>query len=109
VPKQQFCCLQCQFAAVHVDVDLYSNQTFPLCPPQAARVPYYGKMAGAVGNYNAHMVAYPNIDWQKVAEVGGASRHGSRTKLHPPSQPSWEMHLVCCKPFATRIRAFQCW
>jgi hypothetical protein len=27
-------------------------------------------MAGAVGNYNAHMVAYPNIDWQKVAEVG---------------------------------------
>lgn len=40
---------------------------------QAARVPYFGKMAGAVGNYNAHMVAYPNIDWAKVAEVGGKS------------------------------------
>ena len=22
-----------------------------------------GKMAGAVGNYNAHMSAYPEIDW----------------------------------------------
>jgi adenylosuccinate lyase len=34
----------------------------------AARVPYYGKIAGAVGNYNAHMTAYPDIDWQGVAE-----------------------------------------
>ena len=25
-------------------------------------------MAGAVGNYNAHMSAYPNVDWQAVAE-----------------------------------------
>jgi adenylosuccinate lyase len=28
----------------------------------------YGKMAGAVGNYNAHMAAYPGVDWQGVAE-----------------------------------------
>ncbi|KAG9138807.1 hypothetical protein Leryth_007443 [Lithospermum erythrorhizon] len=27
-----------------------------------------GKFAGAVGNYNAHMVAYPNIDWPQIAE-----------------------------------------
>ncbi|GBG73499.1 hypothetical protein CBR_g16842 [Chara braunii] len=27
-----------------------------------------GKIAGAVGNYNAHMVAYPDVDWQAVAE-----------------------------------------
>jgi adenylosuccinate lyase len=27
-----------------------------------------GKMAGAVGNYNAHMSAYPEVDWQGVAE-----------------------------------------
>ena len=33
-----------------------------------ASVPYYGKMAGAVGNYNAHMSAYPDVDWQDVAE-----------------------------------------
>jgi len=31
-------------------------------------VPYFGKIAGAVGNYNAHMVAYPAVDWQNVAE-----------------------------------------
>jgi adenylosuccinate lyase len=31
-------------------------------------VPLYGKMAGAVGCYNAHMSAYPDVDWQKVAE-----------------------------------------
>jgi adenylosuccinate lyase len=26
-----------------------------------------GKMNGAVGNYNAHLVAYPEIDWESVA------------------------------------------
>ncbi|KAI3438554.1 hypothetical protein D9Q98_000982 [Chlorella vulgaris] len=35
---------------------------------QVAGVPLYGKMAGAVGNYNAHMSAYPGVDWQQVAE-----------------------------------------
>ena len=27
-----------------------------------------GKMNGAVGNYNAHYFAYPEIDWMKVNE-----------------------------------------
>ncbi|XP_014504114.1 uncharacterized protein LOC106764342 [Vigna radiata var. radiata] len=27
-----------------------------------------GKFAGAVGNYNAHIVAYPNVNWPLVAE-----------------------------------------
>ncbi len=27
-----------------------------------------GKINGAVGNYNAHHVAYPNIDWEKVSK-----------------------------------------
>jgi len=27
-----------------------------------------GKFAGAVGNYNADVVAYPEVDWPKVAE-----------------------------------------
>eukprot|EP00775_Hariotina_reticulata_P004066 gene4066-4313_t len=35
---------------------------------QVASVPLLGKMAGAVGNYNAHISAYPNVDWQQVAE-----------------------------------------
>ncbi len=33
-----------------------------------SKVPFYGKMAGAVGNYNAHITAYPDVDWQKTAE-----------------------------------------
>lgn len=33
-----------------------------------AAVPLLGKFAGAVGNYNAHLSAYPSVDWQAVAE-----------------------------------------
>ncbi|GAB4823975.1 hypothetical protein N2152v2_011021 [Parachlorella kessleri] len=35
---------------------------------RVASVPLLGKMAGAVGNYNAHMSAYPAVDWQRVAQ-----------------------------------------
>jgi adenylosuccinate lyase len=30
-------------------------------------VPMLGKINGAVGNYNAHIVAYPHVDWQGVS------------------------------------------
>jgi adenylosuccinate lyase len=36
---------------------------------QLERVEYLGKINGAVGNYNAHLSAYPNIDWQANAEL----------------------------------------
>ncbi|TDG13852.1 adenylosuccinate lyase [Seongchinamella unica] len=32
------------------------------------QVEYLGKINGAVGNYNAHLSAYPDIDWQANAE-----------------------------------------
>jgi adenylosuccinate lyase len=32
-----------------------------------AEVAILGKMNGAVGNYNAHLVAYPEVDWAKLA------------------------------------------
>ncbi|WP_297528940.1 adenylosuccinate lyase [Thiohalobacter sp.] len=35
---------------------------------QIAAVPMLGKMNGAVGNYNAHMIAYPEVDWPALAE-----------------------------------------
>ena len=35
---------------------------------QVSEVKICGKIAGAVGNYNAHLVAYPSIDWQREAE-----------------------------------------
>ena len=33
----------------------------------AKAVPLLAKMAGAVGNYNAHLSAYPEVDWAAVA------------------------------------------
>ena len=35
---------------------------------QIKNVQILGKINGAVGNYNAHMVAYPNVDWRKFSE-----------------------------------------
>ena len=34
---------------------------------QISRIQYFGKMAGAVGNYNAHMSAYPDVAWDEMA------------------------------------------
>jgi adenylosuccinate lyase len=36
---------------------------------QIASVELLGKMNGAVGNYNAHLAAYPDIDWQANAQA----------------------------------------
>ncbi|GAB2520475.1 adenylosuccinate lyase [Microbulbifer agarilyticus] len=36
---------------------------------QMQKVELLGKINGAVGNYNAHLSAYPSVDWQKNAEV----------------------------------------
>jgi adenylosuccinate lyase len=33
-----------------------------------AAVPLFGKMNGAVGNYNAHLAAYPEFDWEDFAK-----------------------------------------
>ena len=35
---------------------------------QIASVEIMGKINGAVGNYNAHLSAYPNLDWEKFAQ-----------------------------------------
>lgn len=36
---------------------------------QLESIPLLGKINGAVGNYNAHLSAYPNIDWAANAQV----------------------------------------
>ncbi len=36
---------------------------------QLERTEYLGKINGAVGNYNAHLSAYPEVDWQANAET----------------------------------------
>jgi adenylosuccinate lyase len=33
---------------------------------QFAAVPVLGKINGAVGNYNAHLVSYPEVDWEEA-------------------------------------------
>jgi adenylosuccinate lyase len=35
---------------------------------QLESVAILGKINGAVGNYNAHLCAYPNLDWEKFAQ-----------------------------------------
>ncbi|WP_018150703.1 adenylosuccinate lyase [Leeia oryzae] len=35
---------------------------------QIAAVPMLGKINGAVGNYNAHLSAYPDVDWEAFAQ-----------------------------------------
>ena len=53
---------------------------------QATRL--YGKMNGASGNYNAHRIAYPDVDWEalarRLAEEFGLSwnRHTAQAEPH---------------------------
>ncbi|CUA82831.1 adenylosuccinate lyase [Pseudidiomarina woesei] len=35
---------------------------------QLQAVPLLGKINGAVGNYNAHLAAYPNVDWHTISQ-----------------------------------------
>jgi len=35
---------------------------------QIAATPILGKINGAVGNYNAHLAAYPDLDWEAIAK-----------------------------------------
>jgi adenylosuccinate lyase len=35
---------------------------------QLAQVELLGKLNGAVGNYNAHLSAYPQLDWEQISE-----------------------------------------
>ena len=54
---------------------------------QLKTVPLLGKINGAVGNYNAHLSAYADIDWQSVAqefiEQLGLSFNPYTTQIEP--------------------------
>lgn len=49
---------------IHVFVERVENQL-----KQLNEIPFCGKFGGAVGNFNAHHVAYPNIDWVKFGNT----------------------------------------
>jgi adenylosuccinate lyase len=54
---------------------------------QAASVALLGKINGAVGNYNAHLSAYPNVDWsahaRKFVESLGLAWNPYTTQIEP--------------------------
>ncbi|MBA4322045.1 MAG: adenylosuccinate lyase, partial [Odoribacter sp.] len=50
-----------------------------------AQIPYSAKFGGATGNFNAHKVAYPEIDWVAFADNFVNDRLGL-TRSHPTTQ-----------------------
>lgn len=54
---------------------------------QLLAVPILGKINGAVGNFNAHVVAYPDVDWmalsQRFVESLGLSWNPYTTQIEP--------------------------
>jgi adenylosuccinate lyase len=54
---------------------------------QVAAVPLLGKANGAVGNYNAHLAAYPEIDWaqhgRRFVESLGLTWNRHTTQIEP--------------------------
>jgi len=52
-----------------------------------AAVPIRGKINGAVGNYNAHVAAYPDVDWpllaQRFVESLGLEWNSCTTQIEP--------------------------
>ncbi len=54
---------------------------------QLKSIPVLGKINGAVGNYNAHLSAYPDVDWEENAKalIAGLSLEWNRytTQIEP--------------------------
>jgi len=54
---------------------------------QVAHIELFGKINGAVGNYNAHLVSYPEVDWPAFAkqfvEGLGLSWNAYTTQIEP--------------------------
>lgn len=68
---------------IYVFVDRLSGQL-----KQLERIPFSAKFGGATGNFNAHHVAYPDIDWiafgnRFVNDTLGLSRSQVTTQIEP--------------------------
>lgn len=50
-----------------------------------AHIPHAAKFGGATGNFNAHHVAYPSVDWRKFADNFVGKQLGL-TRSHPTTQ-----------------------
>ena len=67
---------------------------------QFAQVELLGKINGAVGNYNAHLIAYPDIDWQANAQAFveglGLVWNPYTTQIEPHDCIA-ELFAACCR------------
>jgi adenylosuccinate lyase len=65
---------------------------------QIEQVPMLGKVNGATGNYNAHVVAYPEVDWQlfsqNFVESLGLSWNPLTTQIEPHDYMAELFHAV---------------
>ncbi|PRQ32203.1 putative adenylosuccinate lyase [Rosa chinensis] len=50
---------------------------------QISSVAIMGKFSGAVGNYNTHLVAYPNINWPQINKDGQVGSSTMPQKINP--------------------------
>ncbi len=67
---------------------------------QFASVAMMGKINGAVGNYNAHLVAYPQVNWQANAQTFveslGLQWNPYTTQIEPHDYIA-ELFAACCR------------
>jgi len=66
---------------------------------QLAATPLLGKMNGAVGNYNAHLAAYPEINWPEfsrrfVTETLGLDWNPYTTQIEPHDYMAELFHIL---------------
>lgn len=62
-------------------------------------IPHRGKFGGATGNFNAHQVAYPGIDWNQFAdyfleEYLGIERTSPTTQIEPYDHLAAQCHAL---------------
>ena len=80
---------------------------------QVAAAPILGKMAGAVGNYNAHIAAYPDVDWAAVAadfvQRLGLEWNPLVTQARPALQHAVDVLVLCQHQMNTHICVCRCY
>jgi len=66
---------------------------------QLESLPALGKMNGAVGNFNAHLAAYPDADWQRITETFiedlGLESNLHTTQIEPHDYVAEWFHNLC--------------
>ncbi len=66
---------------------------------QLGSVAILGKFNGAVGNFNAHVVTYPDVDWRAISErfiaALGLEPNSHTTQIEPHDWTAEYAHAVC--------------